>query len=166
MLTLRAASVLVVDDSATMRGIVSGMLRNLGAIHVDQASSGEEAITKIRTCDFTLIISDWNMAPMDGLSLLRAVIPRQKPRANRFIFMTSEGSWGRRTSARIDGADEFIAKPFQIGTLKEKDRQGPFSLLIDPRRRRSRETGGPQPPLPKVTASACASRVARWHGWC
>ena len=120
MVILRQASVLVVDDSPTMRHIVSGMLQRLGVVHVDEADSGETALTKIQAGDFTLIISDWNMAPMNGLALLQAVRLRQSPRSNRFIFMTSERSWGHRTTARIDGADDFLVKPFQIATLKEK----------------------------------------------
>lgn len=120
MISLRQASILVVDDSATMRHVVSGMLQSLGAVHIDFAASGEAALSKIAAANCTLIISDWNMEPTDGLSLLRAVVPRQKPRFNRFIFMTSERSYGHRASARIDGADEFLVKPFQISTLKEK----------------------------------------------
>lgn len=120
MVELRQASVLVVDDSPTMRKIATEMLRVLGAAHVDEADCGESALRKIEMTDYNLIVSDWNMAPMDGLSLLRAVKYRQKPRANRFIFMTSDGCYGRRTSARLDGADEFIIKPFQLSTLREK----------------------------------------------
>ncbi len=103
-----------------MRSIVTGMLQSLGAVHIDVAESGEAALSKIKAANFTLIISDWNMEPMNGLSLLRAVLPRQKPRLNRFIFMTSESSYGHRASAKIDGADEFLVKPFKIATLKDK----------------------------------------------
>jgi len=120
MISLRQASVLVVDDSLTMQRIVTDMLREIGVISVDQAANGEEAIAKIKASDYTLVISDWNMTPMDGLSLLRAVVPRQKPRFNRFIFMTSEKSWGHQTSARSEGADDFISKPFNVETLKAK----------------------------------------------
>ena len=120
MISLKQATVLVVDDSPTMRHLVIGMLKNLGAVYIDEADSGKAALSKIIASNFTLIISDWNMAPMDGQSLLRAVVPLQRPRSNRFIFMTSDGSYGHRVSAKIDGADEFLVKPFQISTLKEK----------------------------------------------
>ena len=120
MIHLRQASILVVDDSSTMRSIVSGMLQHLGAVHIDTAASGEAALAKIMAVNFTLIISDWNMEPMNGLSLLRAVRPLQRPKLNRFIFMTTEHSYGHRASAKIDGADEFVVKPFNVSTLKEK----------------------------------------------
>ena len=116
----RQASFLVVDDSPTMRHLVMGMLETFGAAHIDYAEDGEAALAKIKQADYTLIISDWNMQPVDGLALLRAVIPLQKPRFNRFIFMTSESSYGHRASAKIDGADDFIVKPFKIATLNEK----------------------------------------------
>ena len=120
MISIRQSALLVVDDSAAMRTIVTEMLRRLGAIHIDHAASGEEALRKIQMSSYTLIVSDWNMAPMDGVELLRAVKRLQKPRFNRFIFMTSERSYGHRATARVDGADDFIVKPFQIETLKAK----------------------------------------------
>ena len=120
MISLRQATILVVDDSPTVQKVVTDMLHQMGVISVDRAANGEEAIAKIKASDYTLVISDWNMGPMDGLALLRAVVPRQTPRFNRFIFMTSERSWGHQTSARSEGADDFIAKPFKIETLKAK----------------------------------------------
>ena len=120
MIKMRQAALLVVDDSLAMRNIVTEMLRRMGAVHIDQAASGEEALAKLQMSNYTLIISDWNMAPMDGAQLLRAVKQLQKPRFNRFIFMTSETSYGHRATARVEGADDFIVKPFQIETLKTK----------------------------------------------
>lgn len=120
MISLRQASILVVDDSPTMRHLVTGMLQSLGAVHIDYADNGEAALSKIEGANYTLIISDWNMEPMNGLALLRAIVPLRKPRLNRFIFMTSETSYGHRASAKVEGADDFLVKPFKIGTLKEK----------------------------------------------
>lgn len=79
-----------------------------------------EALAKVRGRGYSLIISDWHMEPMSGIDLLRAVKRVRSSGANRFIFSTTERSWGSQTTARLDGADAFIVKPFDLPTLKAK----------------------------------------------
>jgi len=114
------APILVVDDSAAIRAIVRDMLSRLGFRVVDEAENGEEALAKIKARTYALIISDWHMAPMSGIELLRAVRKMQTPGSNRFIFITAERGWGNQTTAKLDGAEAFITKPFTIETLKSK----------------------------------------------
>jgi two-component system chemotaxis response regulator CheY len=114
------ASVLVVDDSATMRSILRDMVTRLGFRNVDDAPDGQAALAKIQARGYSLIISDWHMEPMNGLDLLRAVQRIRTPGSNRFIFSTTERSWGSQTTARLDGADAFIVKPFTLEALKAK----------------------------------------------
>ena len=120
MPSISSASVLVVDDSATMRTILRGMLARLGFRSIEEADSGEAALSMLRSRSFSLVISDWNMGAMSGLDLLREFRRLRTPGVSRFLFATSERSWGHQTSAKIDGADGFITKPFGIETLKAK----------------------------------------------
>jgi two-component system chemotaxis response regulator CheY len=119
----QAVDILVVDDSATMRSILTTMLTQLGYGNVDEAADGKAALALIVARRYTLIISDWNMEPMTGIELLREVRRLQKPGLNRFIFATSERSWGHQASARVDGAEGFIVKPFKLHDLKAKIEQ-------------------------------------------
>ena len=69
---------------------------------------------------FSLVISDWNMGGMSGLICSASLGACARPGSSRFLFATSERSWGHQTSAKVDGADGFITKPFGIETLKAK----------------------------------------------
>ena len=64
---------LVVDDFSTMRRIVRNLLKELGFSNVHEAEDGVDALNKLRTGHFGLVISDWNMQPMTGLDLLKEV---------------------------------------------------------------------------------------------
>ena len=120
MPSISSASVLVVDDSSTMRTILRGMLARLGFRSIEEAESGEAALAMLRSRSFSLVISDWNMGAMSGHDLLREFRRLRTPGACRFLFATRERSWGHQTSAKADGADGFITKPFSIETLKAK----------------------------------------------
>src|SRR5690348_1725902 len=63
----------VVDDYATMRRILHGLLLQIGFKHIDDAGDGGAALAKLRERGFGLVISDWNMAPMSGLEFLKEV---------------------------------------------------------------------------------------------
>lgn len=120
MVSLNSVSVLTVDDSRTMRAVLRDMLMRLGVRSIEEAPSGEEALALIRAKSFSLVISDINMEPVDGLELLRRVRALSRPGQNRLIFMTTERSWSVQTSARLEGAEAFITKPFTIEALKTK----------------------------------------------
>ena len=65
------APILVVDDYQTMVRIIRNLLKQLGFENVDEASDGREALEKMRTKKYGLVISDWNMEPMTGFELLQ-----------------------------------------------------------------------------------------------
>lgn len=123
MTSFNAESVLVVDDSSTIRAILKDMLARLGFRSVEEADSGEAALAILHARGFSLVISDWNMGGMSGLDLLQASKRIRQRGQNRFIFATSERSWGHQTSAKDCGADAFITKPFVLATLKAKIEQ-------------------------------------------
>ena len=110
--------VLVVDDSATMRKLLHGMLTSIGFRTIHEAAEGSAALAKVQSNSFALIISDWHMEPMDGMTFLKEVRRTSRPGVNRFIFMTTERTWGAKTSAKIEGAEAFLPKPFDQKTLR------------------------------------------------
>lgn len=120
MPTFSDATVLLVDDSSTMRTIVREMLCRLDVRSIEEAESGETALAMLRNRSFSLIISDWHMEGMSGLDLLREFRLLRRPGLSHFIFATSERSYGHQTSAKMDGADAFITKPFKLETLRAK----------------------------------------------
>jgi two-component system chemotaxis response regulator CheY len=113
-------SVLVVDDSKSMIGIIRSLLRHLGINDVDDANDGASALAKLRSKRYGLVISDWNMAPMSGYDLLREL--RSDPALKRtpFIMVTSESKTENVIAAKKAGVDNYIVKPFNAQTLKAK----------------------------------------------
>ncbi len=64
--------VLVVDDFPTMRRIVKNLLKQLGFENIDEAEDGAQALGKLKTGGYGLVVSDWNMPVMEGIDLLKA----------------------------------------------------------------------------------------------
>jgi two-component system, chemotaxis family, chemotaxis protein CheY len=75
-----AVSVLIVDDQQSMRGICKYILTQLGFKDIVEAKSGRDALTKLEKTNIDLIISDWNMDDVDGLTLLKVI--RKHPRTH------------------------------------------------------------------------------------
>lgn len=112
--------ILIVDDYKTMLRIIRNLLKQLGFNNVDEASDGSEALTKLRGKDYGLIISDWNMEPMTGLQLLREVRSDEKLKDLPFIMITAESKTENVIQAKQTGVSNYIVKPFNAATLKQK----------------------------------------------
>ncbi len=112
--------ILVVDDYATMVRIIRNLLKQIGFENVDEASNGAAAYEKIKTGQFGLVISDWNMEPMSGFELLQRV--RQDPATANvpFIMVTAESKTDNILAARKAGVTNYIVKPFNAQTLKAR----------------------------------------------
>ncbi len=113
-------NVLIVDDYRTMLRIIRTLLRQLNFTNIEEASDGAEALQKLRRNDFGLVISDWNMEPMNGIQLLREV--RADPRLQHipFIMVTAESKSENMITAREAGVSSYLVKPFNAETLKAK----------------------------------------------
>ncbi|MEQ8319806.1 MAG: response regulator [Rhodospirillales bacterium] len=116
----RSMRVLAVDDYQTMLRIISNLLQQLGFRNIDTASSGDEALDKINSNQYGLIISDWNMEPMTGLQLLQNVRAKDETKAIPFIMVTAESKTENVVMARQAGVSNYIVKPFNAETLKQK----------------------------------------------
>ena len=113
-------SVLVVDDYNTMIRIIRNLLKQLGFENIDDASDGSEALNKMRGKKYGLVISDWNMEPMTGLQLLKEVRADMKLKGTPFIMVTAESKTENVVAAKEAGVNNYIVKPFNAATLKQK----------------------------------------------
>lgn len=116
----KSTNVLIVDDYKTMLRIIRNLLKQLEFDNVEEASDGSEALTKLRGGQFGLVISDWNMAPMTGLDLLKEVRADAKLKATPFIMITAESKTENVIAAKQAGVSNYIVKPFNAETLREK----------------------------------------------
>ncbi len=113
-------AILVVDDYKTMLRIIRNLLKQLDFSNVDEATDGSEALKKLRDKDYGLVISDWNMEPMTGLQLAREVRSDKKLKKLPFIVVTAESKTENVVAAKEAGVSNYIVKPFNAETLKQK----------------------------------------------
>ena len=111
---------LVVDDADTMRKVNSSQLERLGARHILLANNGAEALAVLRARKVSVILSDWSMPVMDGLTLLREV--RNDPRLASlpFIMITAESSRAQITEAIAAGVSSILIKPYTANDLSQR----------------------------------------------
>ena len=112
--------VLVVDDFSTMIRIIRNLLRQIGFQNVDEASDGNVALGKLRDKKYGLIISDWNMDPVTGFDLLQRVRSDPATAETPFIMITAESKTENVIAAKRAGVSNYIVKPFNALTLKNK----------------------------------------------
>lgn len=131
-INLERLSILFVDDSPFIRSLVVNAFKVIGVGHVLTVEDGGAAIEllqkikndplKVGVQTIDLIVSNWDMAPVDGIMLLRW-LRRHKDSTNRFLpfmMLTAYTEKKRVEEARDLGAHEVLAKPFTIGTLADK----------------------------------------------
>jgi len=112
--------VLVVDDFATMRRIVKGVLKQLGFSKIVEAVDGIEAFDMLKKEEVGLIVSDWNMPNMTGLELLKAVKGDDSLKGIPFVMVTAEGMKENVVEAVKAGVNNYIVKPFSPEAFTEK----------------------------------------------
>jgi len=112
--------ILVVDDYTTMIRIIRNLLRQLGFNDVDDAPDGSIALSKMHIKRYGLIISDWNMEPMTGYELLKQVRSDPSLASTPFIMVTAESKTENVIAAKQAGVNNYIVKPFNADTLKNK----------------------------------------------
>jgi two-component system chemotaxis response regulator CheY len=112
--------VLVVDDFATMRRIVKGVLKQLGFSDIIEAENGSSALDELKKEKVGLIVSDWNMPKMTGLDLLKAVREDDRLKSIPFIMVTAEGQKENVLEAVKAGVSNYIVKPFTPETFNDK----------------------------------------------
>lgn len=116
---------LVVDDFATMRKIIKKVLTELGYTNVEEADDGKTALPIITQAHemgkpFEFIISDWNMPGMQGIDLLKACKADLRFKATPFMLVTAESEQKHILEAAKAGVSDYVVKPFNSATLKQK----------------------------------------------
>jgi len=115
-----ALSVLIVDDQQSMRGICKYILNQLGFTNIIEARSGRDALGKLEQSSVDLIISDWNMEDIDGLTLLRVIRKHPRTQSMPFIMATGRSDKEQVKEAISSGVNNYIIKPFDALTMKKR----------------------------------------------
>ena len=108
--------VLAVDDSKTMRGMVSFTLKREG-FDVVEAEDGVNAIEESANGNFDLVISDINMPRMDGITLVGKLRENPKFRSTPILILTTESDQSKKAAGKAAGATGWIVKPFDPDQL-------------------------------------------------
>ena len=110
--------VLLVDDSRTIRNIQKKTFSQLGHEDIMEAADGVEALQQLGQERPDLVLIDWNMPNMDGITLVRKI--RETDKALPLIMCTTEAEKSRVIEAIKAGVNNYLVKPFTPDTLKEK----------------------------------------------
>lgn len=111
---------LVIDDSRTMRRIITRVLADL-SFDVREAAHGAEALAALRDgFEPDLACVDWNMPVMDGLTFVTTVRSNPKWRQITLMMVTTESEHSQVVRALAAGAHEYLIKPFTADSLRDK----------------------------------------------
>ena len=122
MTVKKSMPILIVDDYKTMLRIVRGLLNQLGFANIDEATDGAMAWDMVQKKQYGLIVSDWNMEPMSGFEFLKLVRTNAAPNIKSlpFVMVTAESKTENIIAAKQAGVSNYIVKPFNAQTLKQK----------------------------------------------
>lgn len=115
-------SLLVVDDSATMRQLLCMTLTRVEGItqaNITEAFDGEDALNKVRSQNFDLVLTDIRMPRMDGLEFIRAVRSELSDRPLPIIIISTKGADEDVKLGMSLGASGYLSKPISMPKLKE-----------------------------------------------
>ncbi|MDR0525544.1 MAG: response regulator [Spirochaetaceae bacterium] len=115
-------TILVVDDSRIMRGVIKGLFNDLELGHCSyvEAENGEEAFKAIQSHTVDLVFLDWNMPKMLGIDFLKQIRSIPKFKTVPIIMVTSEIGKANVIEALKNGASDYIIKPIDNKIFKEK----------------------------------------------
>ena len=105
-------TILIVDDSASLRQVVSIALKGAG-YDVLEACDGKDALTKLDGKKIHLIISDVNMPNMDGITMVKAIKQLPAYKFTPVIMLTTEAGESKKAEGQAVGAKAWVVKPFQ-----------------------------------------------------
>lgn len=111
-------TILTVDDSASIRQMISFTLKDAG-YEVIEASDGEDAYAKAKRNPVSLVLTDHNMPKMDGLTLIKNLRGLEEYRKVPLLVVTTESSDSMKAQGRAAGASGWLVKPFDPRRLVE-----------------------------------------------
>jgi two-component system, chemotaxis family, chemotaxis protein CheY len=110
---------LVVEDSPTMRQLISFSLKRFKGCTIVEAVDGVDALKKLQTEEVDMILTDINMPVMDGLKLVSLVRQNPKTKEVPIVIITTEGAQEDRERGLALGANAYICKPIQSSHLTQ-----------------------------------------------
>ncbi len=111
-----AKLIMIVDDSSSLRTVVSIALRNAG-YEVIEACDGKDALAKLQGKKFNLIVSDVNMPNMDGITFVTQLKQNPAYKFTPVIMLTTEADEAKKAAGKAAGARAWVLKPFQPPVL-------------------------------------------------
>jgi len=114
----KSMKVMLIDDSRTMRNIQKSVLSQLGLTNIEEACDGQDALSKVGAFQPELILVDWNMPNMDGLSFVKAY--RLLNKLTPMIMVTTESEKARVIEAIKAGVNNYVIKPFTPDLLAQR----------------------------------------------
>lgn len=107
-----AKTVMIVDDSASLRTVVKMALKGAG-YEVVEGSDGNDALSKLGGQKVHLIITDLNMPNLDGIGFVKQVKQRAEYKFTPIIMLTTEGQEAKKQEGQAAGVKAWVVKPFQ-----------------------------------------------------
>jgi two-component system chemotaxis response regulator CheY len=117
---MTAMKILIVDDSITIRRIISTALKTVGYSETIEASNGKDALAKLANGNVDFIITDWNMPEMNGLDFIKEVRSNPIYSSLPILMVTTRGTEHDVIEALQAKVNSYIVKPFTPQELKEK----------------------------------------------
>jgi two-component system, chemotaxis family, chemotaxis protein CheY len=111
-------TILAIDDSASIRQMVSFTLKSAGYDVLD-AVDGQDGLEKAKSNNISLVLTDQNMPRMDGLTLIRTLRALPQYKTTPILMLTTESSDAMKQQGRAAGATGWLVKPFDPQKLLE-----------------------------------------------
>ncbi len=116
-LSMERQRILIVEDSPTMRQLLTFALRRLKDVDIVEAQDGMDGLRKVSSDHFDLALIDINMPVMDGLKLISLIRSEESLSEIPIVVVTTEGAKEDRERALSLGANEYLTKPIQANRV-------------------------------------------------
>jgi len=117
---LKSKKILIVDDEAFMRSVLSGIVKHLGFLGVSEARDGKSALDMLNSKPFDVCFCDWEMPGMSGIDLYKEIQNKEEFKDLTFIMITGHTEADKVQEAIECGIKEYIAKPFNENVIRKK----------------------------------------------
>ncbi len=117
---MASIKILIVDDSITIRRIITNALKTVGFTETIEASNGREALEKLTNSKVDFVITDWNMPEMNGLDLIKEIRANPIYSSMPILMITTRGTEHDVVEALQAKVNSYIMKAFTPQELKEK----------------------------------------------
>lgn len=114
---MSAKNLLVVDDSATTRMLISLTLKKDGSFCITEATDGKDAVQKLRSQPVDIVLTDLNMPDMGGLELITYIREEHRDKTLPIVVITSKGEEEERDKGLALGANAYLLKPISTAKL-------------------------------------------------